>query len=255
MTSSTIARIAGTASLALILSSGIALAQTYTTGTTGSTDTTGTGLTGTVTASPSTPATDATDTTSSSASGSPSAPNTGAGGDAAMNFALLGSSAAIAIAALQSGSDDLPLRLDIPSLHIDAAVQDVGVKPDGSMGTPNNFTDVAWYKYGTVPGEIGSAVIDGHVDNGLSLAGVFKHLNNIEVGDEVDVQTESGKTLRFTVAAIADYDYKSVPTNQLFNASDVPRLNLITCDGAWVKGEKTYDHRLVVYTTLTSIEG
>ena len=34
--------------------------------------------------------------------------------------------------------------------------------------------------------------------------------------------------------------------------SGQPRLALITCDGAWVQGNRTYDHRLVVYATLVS---
>jgi len=147
---------------------------------------------------------------------------------------------------------DQPSRLVIPALKIDANVQHVGVKADGSMGTPNNFTDVAWYKYGPAPGYQGSSVIDGHVDNGLSLAGVFKHLADIKVGDDVYVQTAGGNMLHFVVSDIEIYPYKSVPTDQIFNRTDRARLNLITCDGTWVKGGDTYNERLVVYTVLVS---
>ncbi len=143
-----------------------------------------------------------------------------------------------------------PSQVIIPALKIDADVQHVGVKPDGSMGTPNNFTDVAWYKYGPAPGYRGSAVIDGHVDNGLSLAGVFKHLGDIKVGDDVYVKTAGGKTLHFVVEDVETYPYQSVPTEKIFERADKPRLNLITCDGKWVKGKDTYDERLVVYTVL-----
>lgn len=146
--------------------------------------------------------------------------------------------------------EQMPARLQIPALDIDANVQYVGVKANGSMGTPNNFTDVAWYKYGTVPGQLGSAVIDGHVDNGLSLPGVFKHLSNIKIGDDVYVVTKEGTRLHFIVQNIAHYPYKSVPTDQIFNPKDNARLNLITCEGNWVGADKTYDERLVVYTVL-----
>src|SRR5262249_51609088 len=95
-------------------------------------------------------------------------------------------------AAVVAPTSSDPARLIIPSLSIDANVQYVGVKKDGSMGTPDNFTDVAWYRYGTIPGQLGSAVIDGHVDNGLALAGVFKHLQDIKVGDDVYVGTKDG---------------------------------------------------------------
>ena len=149
-----------------------------------------------------------------------------------------------------SSSD--PVRLIIPSLHINAAVQYVGVKADGSMGTPNNFTDVAWYKYGTTPGQLGSAVIDGHVDNGLGLDGVFKHLQDIQVGADIFVQEKDGQQLHFKVIDIETYPYKNVPLQTVFAQTDAARLNLVTCEGVWVPNGKTYDHRLVVYTELQS---
>lgn len=152
------------------------------------------------------------------------------------------------LTANQEGSP--PMRLSIPTLTIDANVQKVGVTKAGAMGVPNNFTDVAWYKYGTVPGQVGSAVIDGHVDNGLSLAGVFKHLSDIKVGDVIYIETASSTNLTFVVTDVELYPYKEVPLEKLFNQNDAAHLNLITCDGAWIAGEKTYDHRFVVYATL-----
>ena len=143
-----------------------------------------------------------------------------------------------------------PSRLLIPSLHINANVQKVGVKKDGSMGTPNNFTDVAWYKNGVIPGDIGSAVIDGHVDNGLALAGVFKHLTDIKVGDDIYVVTAAGDKVHFVVTAVDFYNYKFVPVEDIFNNKDGSHLRLITCSGTWVPGERTYNERLVVTAVL-----
>lgn len=144
----------------------------------------------------------------------------------------------------------LPTRLIIPSLSIDANVQYVTINAKGNMGTPNNFTDVSWYKPGTVPGQLGSAVMAGHVDNGLSLAGVFKHLDTIQVGADVYVKQASGAQLHFIVERVVHYPYTAVPAQEVFNTHDAKRLNLITCVGAWVPGQKTYDERLVVYTRL-----
>ncbi len=149
-------------------------------------------------------------------------------------------------------SDDSPVRLQIPSLGIDANVQNAGLNGKGNMASPSNFTDVAWYRYGTVPGQVGSAVIDGHVDNGLGLAGVFKHLSDIQIGDDVYVLMQSGVSRHFVVADIESYDYRSAPVDEIFNRADTQRLNLVTCEGAWVQGDKTYDHRLVVYTELVA---
>ena len=145
----------------------------------------------------------------------------------------------------------LPQRLIIPALSINANVQYVTVNAKGNMGTPNNFTDVSWYKPGTQPGGVGSAVMAGHVDNGLSLAGVFKKLDTIQVGDDVYVQEVNGTKLHFKVEKVTSYPYTEVPVEAIFTSSDgSKRLNLITCVGAWVPGQKTYDRRLVVYTKL-----
>ena len=154
--------------------------------------------------------------------------------------------------AAHANASSLPSRLIIPALKIDATVQKVGLKADSSMATPNNFTDVAWYKYGTIPGQVGSAVIDGHVDNGLSLAGVFKHLIDIKIGDDVYVQEANGEQLHFVVTDIQTYPYKGAPDEKIFTQTDAARLNLITCEGVWVPSGRTYDHRLVVFTKLVS---
>ncbi len=145
---------------------------------------------------------------------------------------------------------DYPARLRVPALGINAHVQETGRTASGAMGTPTVFADVAWYKYGPVPGQLGSAVIDGHVDNGLALAGVFAHLPKTQVGDELFVDTKDGRALRFVVTAVVSYPYDAVPTELIFNRADKPRLNLITCEGAWIPNKKTYDGRLVVFAEL-----
>lgn len=152
--------------------------------------------------------------------------------------------------ASQSLQGDYPVRVKIPSLDIVADVEAVGVNWKGNMASPSTYHEVGWYKKGTRPGEVGSAVIDGHVDNGLGLNGAFKHLEDIAVGDDVLVDMKSGERLRFVVVEKAIYPYLEVPVDTLFSRADAARLNLVTCDGRWVRGGDTYDHRLVVYTQL-----
>ena len=146
---------------------------------------------------------------------------------------------------------DAPARLLIPTLGVDANVQHVGVGKSGNMAVPNNYTDAGWYRYGTAPGFLGSAVIDGHVNNGLALPGVFKRLSELKVGDTISVVAASGARRNFAVSAVEIYDYKQVPVQKLFLQNDKARLNLVTCDGTWIAGEKTYNRRLVVYAELT----
>lgn len=157
---------------------------------------------------------------------------------------------AAAAPAREATPGELPERLRIPALKIDAYVRQVGVNGEGNMATPGNFTDVGWYKYGAVPGFPGSAVIDGHVDNALSLDGVFKHLKDLKAGDDIYIETASSTQLHFVVKEVVSYPRQEVPLDRLFDAKGGAYLNLITCTGDWVKDEKEYDRRLVVYSEL-----
>lgn len=144
-----------------------------------------------------------------------------------------------------------PSRLIIQKLKLDAKVQHVGIGKKGGMGIPTNFTDVGWYKYGTLPGAKGSAVMDGHVDNGLSLPGVFKQLSSLQEGDDVYVLMQNGNSLRFVVERKDYYDYADQSAlNIIFNQDDSSWLRLITCVGDWVPKDRTYDQRLVVTAKL-----
>lgn len=144
-----------------------------------------------------------------------------------------------------------PVRLIIPRLEVDAEVQHVGLTESGNMGVPDNFTDTGWYKYGTVPGRIGSAVIAGHEDNAINLDGVFKKLYLLEPGDDIYVVRRDGERVHFRVEESEVYPYNDPkPLPRIFTADDTARLNLITCAGEWVPEAKTNDRRLVVFAKL-----
>ena len=56
----------------------------------------------------------------------------------------------------------LPVRLKIPVIGVDTAIEDAYITPDGRMDVPAGSVNVAWYALGPRPGQIGSAVIGGH---------------------------------------------------------------------------------------------
>ncbi len=151
---------------------------------------------------------------------------------------------------LATGTSTLPTRIQIPKIGLDTVVEKVGITYLGNMSTPKLLTNTGWYKYGTIPGDIGSAVIDGHVDNGFGLPGVFVNLKNLSPGDLIYIQRENGTTLTFKVFDVETYYYTEVPRKILFNRDDGIYLNLITCEGEWIPEAKTDDHRLVVYAKL-----
>lgn len=139
----------------------------------------------------------------------------------------------------------IPARLKIPSIGVNAKVESVGIKEDGSMATPSNFDNVAWYSPGAKPGGQGSAVFAGHVNNALLRSGVFERLAEIKTGDYVTVEDAAGKALVYRVSSLRVYE-PNAPTDALFATSGPPRIVLITCAGDWIPSERSYDKRLVV---------
>ena len=141
-----------------------------------------------------------------------------------------------------------PSRLVIPTIGVDAAVEPVGLTHDGAMDVPSGPHTVGWYHFGSPPGAVGSAVMDGHVDyRGVGPA-VFWRLRELAPGDTLVVVTEDGDERRFRVTEVASYPNASVPMERIFGSAASPRLNLITCDGAFIARDRNYDHRLVVYS-------
>jgi LPXTG-site transpeptidase (sortase) family protein len=145
-------------------------------------------------------------------------------------------------------------RLIVPSLHIEAPIEAVGVLPDGSMAVPthNQWDGVGWYAYGPVPGEKGSAVIDGHLDRPGGAPAVFWRLHELHTGDSVMVKMQGEKTLHFRVTMLQTYEPQQAPLATIFGKDSGSYLNLITCAGQWVPAQHQTTHRLVVYTTLVA---
>ncbi len=145
----------------------------------------------------------------------------------------------------------LPETLVIPKISVKANVEYVGVTSNGTIGTPSSPQDVAWYQSGTIPGQIGTAIIDGHLDNWLGFPAVFWKLQKLELGDEVDIVTKEGQTLHFVVNKINSYDYNDPnAVTEIFSEDGTPTIRLITCEGGWIQKQQTYDKRLVVSASL-----
>ena len=143
----------------------------------------------------------------------------------------------------------LPSSLYIPKINKVAFVIPVGLTTAGDMDVPHNFIQAGWYQFGVLPGKVGSAIIDGHVDNGASIPGVFKHLHELAVGDDIYVTDQSGNILHFKVTGTTVYRRTS-SSAPIFANAGIPLLKIITCYGTFIPKDKTYDRRLVITASL-----
>lgn len=144
-----------------------------------------------------------------------------------------------------------PVRLKIPSINVDAAIEYVGLTSKRAMEVPKNTVDAGWFKLGPRPGEKGSAVIAGHFNGKNGEVGVFTNLYKLKGGDKLYVEDDKGTTITFVVREKRTYDLGYA--DEVFSSSDSAHLNLITCDGVWDETKKSYSKRLVIFTDATHL--
>jgi LPXTG-site transpeptidase (sortase) family protein len=144
-----------------------------------------------------------------------------------------------------------PTRVKIPVIRVDAAVEYVGLTPEGAMDVPKDYSQTAWYEPGPRPGEQGNAAIAGHVDSKTGKA-VFWDLAKLKPGDEVFIVGDDGAERRFVVTGVQSYGRTDAPLQEIFGPTTSRRLNLITCDSTSNFDRKTgeYAANVVVYTEL-----
>lgn len=172
--------------------------------------------------------------------------------------AITGTATLTATQAISAGAvinRPVPVRLRIPAIGVDAAIESVGQDRAGRMETPSLVDDVAWYAPGAAPGEIGNAVLAGHLDRIGGAPAVFWALGKLAVGDDIFVTDSAGEELHFRVTGVDSYPYDAAPLDDIFGFAIRSRLNLITCRGKWDRSGQTYSQRLVVYSELVGRVG
>lgn len=143
-----------------------------------------------------------------------------------------------------------PVELSIPKINITAPFGSaLGLESDGAVAVPESYTEVGWYKFGPTPGEVGPAVILGHVDSFEGPA-VFFSLGQLAPGDDIFVNRADGSKAHFVVTELERNDQESFPTKKVYGDINHAGLRLITCSGIFNKGKQRYSHNLIVYAKL-----
>lgn len=150
----------------------------------------------------------------------------------------------------KSSQGSAPQLIMIPKLKQSIPFTSVGLTGNGEMAIPHDLSYAGWFKQGVRPGEVGSAVIDGHNQIANKGDGVFANIHTLTSGDSIYVQDGSRPVQHFVVMSSETYDPAKAPMGHIFGAADKAHLNLITCAGKWNKSLASYTERLVVYADL-----
>lgn len=143
----------------------------------------------------------------------------------------------------------MPRVITIPKANVYARLLPMDVNPDNSMQSPINIYDAGWYTGSAKPGDPGAAVIDAHA-SGLTRLGLFAYLDTLKNGDLVHAERGDGQKYTYEVVHVEKVAKDKVDMQKLLRPYDngAQGLNLITCAGEYLKDEKTFDHRVIVYT-------
>ncbi|MEW1692138.1 class F sortase [Streptomyces sp. NPDC091265] len=145
-----------------------------------------------------------------------------------------------------------PERITIPSIDVDAPVGKVGLGADGWIDVPpladNNLA--AWYDGSVTPGEPGTSVLVGHVDNEAGPA-VFYGLGALDKGRRIEIRRADGRTAVFSVYAVEVVSKADFPAERVYANSAEPELRVLTCGGGFSR-KAGYDGNVVAYARLTS---
>ena len=109
--------------------------------------------------------------------------------------------------------------------------------------------EAGWYADGIRPGNVGPAVIAGHVDSTLGPA-IFYRLREMRVGDKILITEVGGKVLTFVVSEVRSYAKDRFPTDSVYGPTAVPELRLVTCTGDFDYVHHNYLDNLVVFAVL-----
>ncbi|MEH0443876.1 class F sortase [Streptomyces sp. B21-102] len=145
-----------------------------------------------------------------------------------------------------------PDRIRIPAIHVDAPLTGLALTPSGSLDVPPAEKEnlAGWYEAGTTPGESGTAIVAGHVDNADGPA-VFYDLGALRKGSAIEVDRRDGGVAVFTVDAVEVYPARDFPDEKVYGAASRPELRVITCGGGYSKATG-YQGNVVVFAHLTS---
>ena len=145
----------------------------------------------------------------------------------------------------------LPVSLTIPAIGVQTSLIHLGLASNGTLQVPSSTTVAGWYTGSPRPGDVGAAVIAGHVDSQAGPA-VFFQLRQLHPGDSVYVKRADGSVAVFDVTNVKQYLKAQFPTEAVYGPVPDSELRLITCGGTFDPATGHYLSNVIVDAVLDS---
>jgi hypothetical protein len=143
-------------------------------------------------------------------------------------------------------ADVEPWGVWIPRIDVSATLGELGLEADGRLQVPDDVRVAGWYVGGPRPGEVGPAVVAGHVDSRSGPA-VFARLRELREGDVAHVVYRDGFVATFRIGAVRRYGKDAFPTAAVYGDTPGPTLRLITCGGDFDRSAGSYRDNVVAF--------
>ncbi len=150
-----------------------------------------------------------------------------------------------------------PVSIAIPDAEVDAEVERNQIV-DGVMLDPSGPWVVSWYQETGLLGEIGNAVMSGHVDYWDVGPSVFWTVGQLQQGAPITVRGDNGATYTFAVEWVKTYDVAGLTPeaiNEIVGPTDYRAITLITCGGDFNYDAGEYLSRTVIRGRLVEADG
>lgn len=160
----------------------------------------------------------------------------------------LGAGPVVAVPAVAREAEP-PVALIVPALGLDTRLSGARTGRDGTLQVPVDASRAAWYIDGPAPGDLGPAVIVGHLDSREG-PGVFAGLKGLAPDDRLTVRRADGTSVEFAVVEVQTYAKRDFPTGRIYAGDGRATLRIITCGGAYDAETGRYRSNTVVYADL-----
>ncbi|WP_323960455.1 sortase [Arthrobacter sp. JZ12] len=189
----------------------------------------------------------------------------GGGGQSAENAAALPTAAQVQTSSPEPAPSETPsvttevmaasepISVHIPSTGTESELLSLGLRENGTLEVPPDGpgAPASWFNGSPTPGELGPAVLLGHVNATDGGPGVFADLRALGPGDLIEVARADGTTAVFVFDRGEQYSKDAFPTEKVYGNTEESELRLITCDG-YDPATGNFDDNYVVYAKLVS---
>jgi hypothetical protein len=147
-----------------------------------------------------------------------------------------------------------PVRITVPTIGVDSTLMNLGLLADGSLQVPPSGFPAGWYTGAPTPGQLGPAIIVGHIDWG-GHPGVFYRLRDVKPGAEINVTRADGSVAVFRVSSVQEFSKDAFPTKLVYGNTAYAGLRVITCGGSFDAKLHSYEDDIVAFAELVPSPG